>query len=173
MLRKYRHSFKRYAYIRNECNRIIKSAKTSYGYKLAKECKQNPSAFWKYVQSKQKMREVISHLRKPDGGLTKDDVEKVTELNNFFCSVFVNEDSCTEEIPNFTHQNDSLPDVEITAEKVCNKLRKLNGTKSRGPDNIRLCLLKACCEELAEPLSLILQNHMMRVYYQTNGNEQI
>ena len=88
---------------------------------------------------------------------TKDDVEKVTELNNFFCSVFVNDNSCNEEVRNFTQHNDGLPDVEITTEKVWNKLRKMNGAKSCGPDNIRPCLLKACCEELAEPLSLILQ----------------
>ncbi len=109
MLKKYRHySFKRYASTRNECNRIINSAKTSYEHKLANECKQNPKAFSKYVQSKQKVKEYISHLRKPDGGLTKDDVEKVTELNNFFCSVLVKEDNCNEEIPNFTQHNESL-----------------------------------------------------------------
>ncbi len=124
MLRKYRHySFKRYAYIRNECNRIINSAKTTYEHKLANECKQNPKAFWKYVQSKRTVREGISDLTKPDGGnKNKDDVEKVNELNNFFCSVFVNDDSCNEEMQNFTQHNDSLPDVEITTEKVCDNL---------------------------------------------------
>ena len=50
MLRKYRYySFKRYAFTRNECNRIKNSAKTSYEHKLANECKQNPKAFLKYV----------------------------------------------------------------------------------------------------------------------------
>ncbi len=57
----------------------------------------------------------------------KDDAEKVTELNSLFCNVFVN-NNCNEIIPNFPQNSDSLQDVEVIAEKVCNKPRKLNVT---------------------------------------------
>ena len=43
----------------------------------------------------------------------------MTELKGFFCSFFVNEGDCNE-IPNIefcTQNNDSVPDVGITAEK--------------------------------------------------------
>ena len=96
MFKRYRHySHTRYAAARNDCNRKINSAKMLYERRLATECKDNSKAFWRYVQSKRKVREGISQTRKPSGELAENDAKNVTELNSFLSRVFTIEKDIT------------------------------------------------------------------------------
>ena len=73
--------------------RQIRQAVKDYEKKISENCKTNVKGFWKYVNSKLKRSSGISYLTKPDGSLTKDDKEKATVLDSFFCSVFTEEDT--------------------------------------------------------------------------------
>ncbi len=145
MWKRNRHySYTRYCAIRNECTRKVKSAKTSFEAKLATECKTKPKAFWKYVQSKRKVKEGGSQLRKGNGLLAKNELEKVEELNRFFSCVFVEENVVPEDLPlpelaNVRHPMGPLMIIESEVES---KLNKLKDCKSAGPDNLKPCFLR-------------------------------
>ena len=51
----------------------------------------NRKKFWKYVQSKSKVKQSVSSIQRPDGSVATDDSEIATVLNNFFSSVLTNE----------------------------------------------------------------------------------
>ena len=69
----------------------IRNAKKKYEQKIAENSENNPRRFYSYINSKQKTRDKIGPL-KIDGCLIENDAEIATELNNFFVSVFTNED---------------------------------------------------------------------------------
>ena len=164
MHRKYKHySYKRYASVRNECNRKIKNAKIDFEKKLTTEIKTNSKAFWKYVRSKTKVKENISDLKKPDGTLTQNDTEKVLELNNFFTSVFVKEDSeDPSKIPKLIgpRTNQRMKDIKISNETVMSKLSKLKITKSPGPDNFHPHVFYNLRETLVYPLTILFNKSL-------------
>lgn len=59
--------------------------------KLSKEVKRNPKAFYKYLNSKAKLRSGIPTLDKVTGELADNDGHKVEILNQYFNSVFTKE----------------------------------------------------------------------------------
>ena len=79
--------YQEYVKFRNEVSRLIRVAKTSHERKVAYECKLNPKAFWKYVNSFRKCKENISTLQREDGSLTTDDGDKANILIKYFSSV--------------------------------------------------------------------------------------
>ena len=129
------HSYTRYAVSRNDPNRKINSAKELYERRLAAECKDNPKAFWRYVQRKRKVREGISPLRKPSGQLSQNDTENVTELNNFLGMVSTIEKDITA-APGIVAPDikETMGDLTVTTEHVKNKLKEHNCSR---PDNIK------------------------------------
>ena len=62
---------------------------------VAKKAKENPKAFWNYVNKKSKVKSNIPDLYVEDDessdNMTKSDSEKAERLGEFFASVFTNE----------------------------------------------------------------------------------
>ena len=75
-------NYKIYAKFRNQVKWESKKAKRLREYKVAKDAKVNPKAFYQYVASKIKQKEPISNLLKDDGSLTEDDIGKAEILIN-------------------------------------------------------------------------------------------
>ena len=66
--------------------------------------------FFKYANSKLKTRCAVPNLMQSNGTLADNDNDKAEELNNYFKSVFTNEDLAS--IPAFENQSDiSLEDI--------------------------------------------------------------
>jgi hypothetical protein len=156
------YDYRQYLFYRNECNRVVKKAKRQYERKLAKECKENPKYFWRYVQSKTKSSTGISSLNNADGKLSVSDQEKADTLNSFFASVFTKEnlDNVPETEEGSRSDGVLLPDIQVTPEAVKNKLKELNPTKAQGPDNIPPRVLKELSKELALPLSILFNKSL-------------
>ena len=91
----------------------------------------HPKALWKYSQSERKVKEGVSQLRKENGLLTKNEFDKVEELNKFFSSVFVEEKEVPEDLPLPQLANICHPMVPfiITKSEVESKLNKLKYCK--------------------------------------------
>ena len=149
-----------YAKARNqvkwESRKLVKANEAS----LALEAKNNPKRFFKYVASKTKTRECISHLKKRDNSLTSSDKEKAEVLNEYFCSVFTREP--TENIPDFNCgcNKSNIDYVTITKDQMLKALQKLNINKSPGPDEVNPRILKELANELAHPLSVLFNKSM-------------
>ena len=142
------------------CNQVkweCRKAKSDFEKKIAQNAKKNPKHFYKYVQSKVKVKVAVGDLLKPDGGVAKESKEKADTLNNYFSSVFTVED--TNSMPDFSERNfnSTIETLEIKPEDVEKKLNKLNTSKAAGPDGISPRVLKELSSELA-PILTILMN---------------
>ncbi|XP_071482066.1 uncharacterized protein [Diadema antillarum] len=146
--------WKEYVRIRNITTSVIRKAKADFENKLAEEIKQNAKSFWNYVKKQTKPKSTVPDLQAPDGRWAKEDQEKAETLNNYFGSVFSEEN--THAMP-FVERNcnDLLTDIEITTEEIDDLLEHLDINKSPGPDGIHSRVLKETHAEIAEPLQMI------------------
>ena len=161
-----RDSFKRYmrtkdgndyqAYVnaRNAVRREVRRAVKEHEKELSKESKKDPKKFWNYSRRKLKPRPRISKLRVGQEVYEKDE-EKARVLNDYFSSVFTNEDETN--LPDLD-QKDLLYELQellVTPDMVSKELRDLNPSKSPGPDGMHPFFLKEVAEQLAYPLSIL------------------
>ena len=79
--------------------------------------KEKPKLFWKYAKSRLKTRENIPNLKNDDGSLAKRPKDQAESLNNYFCSVFSEEDLSN--IPSIQDKftGTSLESINITKVK--------------------------------------------------------
>ena len=105
---------------------LTRSLRKDFENDLAKNAKEKPKLFWKYVNSRLKTRPQIPSLKKPDGSYAATDQGKADTLNDYFASVFTEED--LSDIPSAPHMqcNETIGDIRITAEMVRTKLEQLN-----------------------------------------------
>ena len=114
LLKSKRYCFKRYKkykttvnlinynFARNRVSSRIKRMKKKRENKIAKEIKINPKAFYQYIASKTMKKEGVAELVDKEGKLTSDDEQKCNIINDFFSSVFTQEDVST--VPDFNHE---------------------------------------------------------------------
>ena len=95
------------------------------------------------------------HLEKEDGSFAQTDSEKADVLNKFFSSVFTSEDLTDIPEPNPKNIEDTLEDIQFTDEDIINKHKKLNPTKSPGPDGLHPRVLKETANVIGQPLVFI------------------
>ena len=91
-------------------------------------------AFWKYINSRLKVRPTIDDLQCPDGSTAHTDKDKAEALNNFFTSIFIQENLSS--IPSFTLDTTVplLQSVTVSPHIVYKKLLDINPGKSSGPE---------------------------------------
>ena len=103
---------------------------------------------------KQNPKKTYLVFLKDGGSLTKDDSEKAEVLNNYFSSVFTQED--INNIPIFKSQCDNIiEDLNISSNDMVKALKSLKINKSPGPDSIHPRLLKELAVEISIPLTFI------------------
>ena len=119
---------------------------------MAKLAKRNPKVFYKYVNSKLKARSALPDLLTKDGTRVTSAMDKANMFNNFFSNVFTHEEM--NHFPSALNlkTTEALDDIVFTEADVLSLFRKLNVTKSPGPDNIHPRVLKECADELVSPL---------------------
>ena len=128
--------------------------------KIAKNIKQNPKAFYQYIASKTLKKDGVSDLINVEGNLTSNDSDKCNILNNFFSSVFTQED---DNIPDFKHDKTidiPLNNCSITDKDMEKALSNLNHSKSPGPDNFHPKFLKNASKSLSVPLKILFDKTM-------------
>ena len=114
--------------------------------KIAGNIKTNPKVFYKYLQSKRKIKETVSAIKDKFNMLTRDPKKTANLLAEFFSSTFVNEPFVPLEENCYKFCNELIGDLEITNDMVKKELKKLVIAKSMGPDNIPPKVLSALSE---------------------------
>ena len=113
---------------------------------IAKSVKDNPKVFWKYVNSKTKSNKAIGDLHIVDGSQNKTvattDQVKADVFSEYFASVFTNEPLHNIPDPMHTMPENSMPNIQFSAEIIGKDIDKLNVNKSCGPDNLHPRILK-------------------------------
>jgi len=133
-------------------------AKLNYERRLAENIKKDSKSFYAYVNSKRTTSNKIGPLQDSQSHLVVDDKGVSNLLNEYFSSVFVEEDVNTIPEPRCKYQgslDDRLSEINISAAVVLDRLNKINVNKSQGPDEIHGKLLYELRSQLAEPLTVL------------------
>ena len=147
-----------YAQARNEAKRKVKEAKRDYEKEVASKSKSNPKVFWKYIQSKTKVKDEIKCIEDSEGDIHTDDTIKAELLNSYFTSVFTKEDDAP--IPEFRKTDTVLDSLTFTREHVEKLLKGVDEGKTKGADDIHPKLVKETAGQIAAPLTYIFQKSL-------------
>ena len=95
-----------------------------------------------------------------DGVSVVDDSDKAGIFNNYFYSVFTQENLSNFDSLNqsLKHQSTVISTVDFSPSIVCSYLDSLDVSKACGPDLIPAFLLRCCAEEISFPLSYLYNN---------------
>ena len=152
---------KEYSRANTKARKKCRQANIKYEKQVAEQAKVNPSAFYRYANSKIKSKTGIADLTKEDGSKTTTNTEKAELLNNFFKSVFTTENPGP--LPDFEQYEytSELSDFEITEEEVMKLLKDLNINKASGPDGIPPRILSIAATELSVPIAILFRKSLV------------
>ena len=144
---------------RREVKKIIKKSKKQYEINIAKDSTTDPKKFYRYINNKKNIRSGIGPLVNEDGDPIVESKDIATTLNNFFSSVFTqqNRNPLPEAIIKSSH---TLPDLRVTNTDVSIQLDKLKMNKSPGPDRFYPKIIKNVKKEIVNPLVHIYNNSL-------------
>ena len=114
----------------------------------------NQRSFNSYIKSKTSNRTTVGPFKNTDGVPTSDTGEITVMLNDYFSSIFSDEDITT--IP-VTRKltNSCLPNIIFKEASLRKKIMKLKVGSAPGPDGISVKFLQSFCDEISVPLSII------------------
>ena len=96
----------------------------------------NLGAFYKFVNNKLNNHCGIAPLSDASNNFIFSDIEKANLLNDYFQSVFTQDDGSLPRFPKRTHSPDSICDVNITPTIVRKIIHKLKTNSTAGPDTL-------------------------------------
>src|SRR5215469_5367637 len=115
---------------RRECKRLVRFYKREIELNIAREYKENPKIFYSYV-NKKSIKNPIGPVLEADGTLKTSNVDIAKTLNEFFLSVFTEENLSNiprmEDLRNFTPDN--ILDSFKIYEEVAFHIEKLLANK--------------------------------------------
>src|SRR5664279_4430911 len=144
-------------------NTELKKAKINFETKLASNIKEDKKSFYAYVRSKCKARVRIGSIVNKNGEEIEDLTETAEEFNEYFSSVFTEEDTsnvpCADQI--FAGSEDEmLQDLVVAESIVKEKLSKLRSDKATGADDLSPRVLKELIEELITPIIILTRKSL-------------
>ena len=144
-------NFNAYKLARNHVTAEIRSAKYNYEKNLSAIIKTDNKIFWSYVRKQSKTKSVVSKLQMPNGEITTTSQETANTLNDYFASVFRKEN--LDNIPNFEDRefNRIVETVTITEELVDKAIKRVNPTKSQGPDQFHPRFIEQTKNNITKP----------------------
>ncbi len=155
-------SRKQYARLCNQVKWEVRKAVKQFERRIAQDSKKNPKGFYTYVKSKTRVRAGIPELYYDDKVAT-DDHDKAEALNQFYTSVFTQEDDNIPR-PENMFTDATISDILITEKMIKDKLDKLNQNKSPGNDNHHPRVLIELKELLVKPLTYLFQRSLCEGY---------
>lgn len=158
-------NMQRYKKQRNITVTKVRKCKARFEENLAADIKTNPKAFYAYVNSKRLVRTNIGPLKDNDGKLTTDVRIMGNILNEYFASVFTEEDKSklpelAKEKPAAKGNKNSLSNIDITKEGIVKAIKEMKENKTGGADNINSSFIKKIALGIVEPLELIFKESL-------------
>ena len=136
------------------CRSVRKSLyqdKLAFETKLSHENDQN--SFYRYAKTVLNATESIPTLTRQDGSSAHSHIEKAEALNEFFSSVFTQDNDMLPIMGRRLDTATSLSHIVFHPLKVRNSLKALKSKVSSGPDGLPSILFKRLADHLCEPLS--------------------
>ena len=149
--------YREYCKIRNNIKTQIRNRKRQVEQMVARDSKEDPKKFWKYVKSKSKTKEKVTNLKYKDenGNIktTTSDSEKANVLQDFFSTVYTTESGHIPTQPRRTVSG--MEDFAFEVTNIKKILSDLNPSKSPGPDDLHPRVYKELADVLAIPLTML------------------
>ncbi|XP_065678163.1 uncharacterized protein LOC124818192 [Hydra vulgaris] len=143
----------KYKKLNKDIKKLGKKSIRNFEKNLGLNSKSNPKSVYAYINNKTRFKDSIKAIKLHNGIITTDNQEIVNTLNEFFASVFIQDDSPEEVLDDNLLTKCSDPDFSISLIQKC--LSNLNMYKSVGPDNVHPKVLKECSESLSSSLAII------------------
>ncbi len=117
------------------------------------------TTFNAYLKRKTKSKASVGPLTKADGSTVTDSKEMEELLNKYFRSVFSREPNIPagDRTDNPRNLSSVISDINITEEKIQNKIKKLRATSAPGPDGIGPGLLLELQQPLVPALNVLFR----------------
>jgi len=152
---------KKYKSVRNRIKNEIRKLQKEEQQNVAQHCKQNPKAFWKYINSKRKTKTGTSDLHFVDiygnSATISSNIDKAEEFGKFFSSVFtVEQEQSSSSLP-VKPCHSPIRELVFNEQTILKKLNKFNISKSPGPDGIHPRVLFELRYELLEALNILFE----------------
>ena len=134
-------------------DKSIKKAKLENEDRIAAAAKNNPKVFFAHANSRKPIRNAIGPLKDAQDNIISTDEGMADLLNEYFASVYTEEDLQNMPTAPAVYQgNEPLCKVNLTIERVHEKIRKLDPNKSPGPDEFYPREIKEVEDEIAPHL---------------------
>ena len=147
------HDRSRLKEVQKELNGVISEAKKNYKLKVEEMFKSNNSKdAWKGLK-------VLCGYQSKNSNADPENIcDYVNELNKFYSRFDVHDFSaeCENVLIDVKRKND-LP-IVISVDDVTQSLKRIRIGKSCGPDHINARVIRACAEQLAQPLQGLFQD---------------
>ena len=152
--------FQNYKEVEKEVKKVIKKAKRRLEVKVSKESgNEGKRKFNQYVKSKLSKNNGVGPLLDKDKNLVADPQGMANILNDFFSSVFTNDDN-TNPVPVRQDFETVISDFEVTFKDIEIAIDATKAGKAPGPDNITSTVLKKCKKNLLLPLKIIFESSL-------------
>ena len=149
------HDRSRLKEVQKELNGVISEAKKNYKLKVEEMFKSNNSKdAWKGLK-------VLCGYQSKNSNADPENIcDYVNELNKFYSRFDVHDFSaeCENVLIDVKRKND-LP-IVISVDDVTQSLKRIRIGKSCGPDHINARVIRACAEQLAQPLQVLFQDSL-------------
>ena len=146
--------------IRRETKKLIKLSKKNLEEYIAEASKSNPKEFYSYVNKKKTLACSIGPLSEEGGNYTNNESEMASILNNFFASVFTDEDCISYQPLERKRTQNVLDHVVIDESDVLRLIEKIKVNKAPGPDKISPKILQEVKYQISKPLSILFNKSL-------------
>ena len=126
--------------------------------------RENPKFFWTYANDKRKMRSRIPPLKRRDGTLTADPVERAELFQEQYISVFSDPSAVSVEkaVENISYAGPTISSIDFNPSSIESALKQLNPYSAGPPGDIPSSILHRCRSALAYPLFLLWEGSYQR-----------
>ena len=125
----------------NNLQEAISKSQAAYEREIVTDSRSNPKRFWCHMRKTFSSKTTASHVIDSSGGQTTDEWGTAQAFNNYFISVFRDEDNL--HLPSVNPKTSvNFSDFPISHESVSSAIRRLRSLSSPGPDGISNMLIK-------------------------------
>uniref|UniRef100_A0A7M4ES60 Reverse transcriptase domain-containing protein n=1 Tax=Crocodylus porosus TaxID=8502 RepID=A0A7M4ES60_CROPO len=146
-----------YTFLTQACRDLVRKAKAALELRLASGIKDNKKSFFKYIGSK-KSQGNIGPLQGRTGQLVTDAREKAELFNKFFASVFLSADNGVLSGDSLERPGKDESPPTVISDLVNDYLEGLDVSRSAGPDDLHLWVLRELAGIIAEPLARLFED---------------
>ncbi|XP_033755818.1 uncharacterized protein LOC117338570 [Pecten maximus] len=125
-------NWNQYKEARNLATKNIRKSEYTFEKDLAEKIATDPKLFWKHVRSKTKTNSSIQQVKRPNGELTKNNIETANIMVEFFSSVFVADNNIAHPDLRVRRYTTPLETVEFTSDEILKAIKRLKPNKVAG-----------------------------------------